>query len=241
MNNYKLKIQYDGTNYSGWQIQENANSIQEIITRAINLLVKENINLVGSGRTDAGVHSLGQVANFTCDKELDISRFHYSLNSILPDDISILNIEQVDENFNSRFDAKERVYIYLISKFKSPFYYKYSIYKKYLDIKLLNELSENFLGERDFTSFCRKNSDVKNKICKVNLISWKETKNFYLFYISANRFLYGMVRTIIGTLFRVSGMKEGRSELLKIFEARNRETAGEAVEAKGLFLYNIKY
>ena len=136
---------------------------------------------------------------------------------------------------------QERKYIYLVSKIKSPFYYRYSIKKKYLDIKLLNELSSIFLGEKDFTSFCRKNSDVKNKVCIINSIGWRETKNFYLFYISANRFLHGMVRTIIGTLFKVSEMAESKTEIEKIFAAKNREAAGEAVEAKGLFLYNVKY
>ena len=122
MNNYKLIIQYDGTNYSGWQFQNNSISIQQVVSESIEKIINEKINLIGSGRTDAGVHAFGQVANFLTSKELNISSFLYSLNSVLPKDIAIKRIELVDEKFHSRFDAKKRTYIYLFSKNKSPFY-----------------------------------------------------------------------------------------------------------------------
>jgi tRNA pseudouridine38-40 synthase len=239
--NYKLTIEYDGTNYAGWQIQDNAVSIQGTISDSIKTILKEDINLIGSGRTDSGVHALGQVANFRYEKEIDLFRFKHSLNSILPLDVSVTNIEEINESFHSRFDAKERTYLYLISKEKSPFYNKYSVLKKSLDISLLNNLSEAFLGEQDFTSFCRKNSEVKDKTCKVNFIRWREMKNFYLFFISANRFLHGMVRTIIGTLFKSLDIGESKKYIENIFNEKNREAAGEAVGAKGLFLYRVKY
>ena len=110
--NYKLKIQYDGTNYSGWQIQNNAVTVQQKITDAIKTITKHNVNLIGSGRTDTGVHALGQIANFILQEELDLYRFKHSLNSILPDDISVILIEEIREEFNSRFDAKKRSYFY---------------------------------------------------------------------------------------------------------------------------------
>lgn len=241
MNNYKLLIQYDGTDYAGWQVQENAKSVQGTVTDVLKTILKVDVNLIGSGRTDAGVHALGQVANFRYEKEIDIFRFSHSLNSILPNDISILNIEKVDEKFHSRFDAKERTYIYLISKNKSPFYHKYSLYKKFLDISSLNDLSKALIGKNDFTSFCRKNLDVKDKICSIKFIHWKEYKNFYLFSITADRFLHGMVRTIVGTLLRIADTQKGLDELKYIIKTKDREAAGEAVEAKGLFLYKIKY
>ena len=241
MSNYKLTIEYDGTNYAGWQIQDNAVSIQGTISDSIKTILKEDINLIGSGRTDSGVHALGQVANFRYEKETDLFRFKHSLNSILPLDISVTDIEEVNESFHSRFDAKERTYLYLISKEKSPFYDKYSVLKKSLDISLLNNLSEAFIGEQDFTSFCRKNSDVKNKICIVKSIRWRETKSLYLFFISADRFLHGMVRTIIGTLFKALDIGENKKYIENIFNEKNREAAGEAVAAKGLFLYRVKY
>ncbi len=241
MSNYKLTIQYDGTDYAGWQIQENARTVQGTISDAIRVIITEEVNLIASGRTDSGVHALGQVANFRDEKEIDIYQFQHSLNSILPIDISVINIEKVSESFHARFDAKERTYLYLISKEKYPFYYKYSLIKKNLDISLMNELSNTFLGEKDFTSFCRKNPEVKDKTCKVNFIRWRETNNFYLFFISADRFLHGMVRTIIGTLFKALDLGENKSYIENIFNEKYREAAGEAVAAKGLFLYKVKY
>ena len=241
MSNYKLIIQYDGTDYAGWQIQENARTVQGTISEAIKVIFTEEVNLIASGRTDSGVHSLGQVANFRYEKEIDIYRFQHSLNSILPVDILAINIQKVNESFHARFDAKERTYLYLVSKEKYPFYYKYSLLKKNLDISSLNKLSNLFLGEKDFTSFCRKNSEVKDKNCKVNFIRWRETKNFYLFFISADRFLHGMVRTIIGTLFKTLDLGKSKNYIENIFNEKNREAAGEAVAAKGLFLYRVKY
>lgn len=241
MYNYKLIIQYDGTNYSGWQIQENAKSVQGTLTEAIKILVKDDVNLIGAGRTDSGVHALGQVANFNTKDEINPFRFQHSLNSILPDDISIIDTKEVIQSFHSRYDAKERTYLYLISKQKSPFYFKYSIVRNKLDVALLNKLSDVFMSENDYTSFCRKISEVKNKLCTVKFIRWRETKSFYLFFISADRFLHGMVRTIAGTLFYAADQNDGEVLIRDIFNQRNRDAAGEAVPAKGLTLYKIKY
>jgi len=241
LNNYKLTIQYDGTNYAGWQMQDNAKTIQETIARSIEIILKEKVNLIGSGRTDAGVHAFGQVANFRTEQEIDFFRFQHSLNSILPADISIIRMEKVPEKFHSRFDAKNRKYLYLISKIKSPFYYKYSLQKRNLNISMLNKLSKEFLGKKDFTSFCKKNSEVNNKFCEVTSIGWRETKEFYLFLISADRFLHGMVRTVVGTLFQAADKNLDEKFIRNIFEQFNREAAGEAVPAKGLFLYKVSY
>ena len=241
MNNYKLTIQYDGTEYSGWQIQDNSNSVQAAITDAINILADDNINLIGSGRTDSGVHALGQVANFKSEKLFTPRQFVHSINSILPYDISVTNFEVVDENFHSRFDAKLRSYLYVISKIKSPFYYKYSLFKKELNINLLNVIADEFEGEHDFTSFCKKNSDVINKICNIGSAKWKEYKNFYLLYISADRFLHGMVRTIVGTMIKLEKNPDAKDIIKSVFDAKNREAAGESAAAKGLFLYKVKY
>jgi tRNA pseudouridine38-40 synthase len=239
--NYKLIIQYYGTQYAGWQIQENAKSVQGTISDAIKVIIKDDVNLIGAGRTDSGVHALGQVANFATKKEINPFRFQHSLNSILPKDISIIKTEEVNESFHSRYDAKERTYLYLVSKQKSPFYFKYSIVKNNLNVKLLNRLSDVFLGENDYTSFCKINSEVKSKLCNVYFIRWRETKSFYLFFISANRFLHGMVRTIVGTLFQAAEQDGGEKKIKDIFNKKNREAAGEAAPAKGLILYKIKY
>lgn len=241
MSNYKLTIQYDGTDYAGWQIQENAKTVQGTIYNATDAILREKINLIASGRTDSGVHALGQVANFRSEKEIDIQKFKHSINSILPVDISVINFEKVSDSFHARFDARERTYLYLISKEKTPFYNRYTLLKRNLNISLLNQLSTALLGKKDFTSFCRKNSEVKDKTCDIKFIKWRETKIFYLFFVSADRFLHGMVRTIIGTLFRTIDLGENKEYIVKILNEKNRETAGEAVAAKGLFLYKVKY
>jgi tRNA pseudouridine38-40 synthase len=242
MFNYKLTIQYDGTNYAGWQIQENAATVQEVIRDSIKQILQADINLIGSGRTDAGVHALGQVANFTVSQQLDLSQFKYSINSVLPKDISINNIETVDENFNSRFSAKKRSYIYIISNQKSPFYERYS-YTFFSELKpeRLNVLSPSLIGTKDFTSFSKINTDVQNKICEVYEARWRRHKNLLIFYIEANRFLYGMVRAIVGSLLKAYSSEDGFDHLKNIFDQKDRSAASDAVPAKGLFLYKVKY
>ena len=242
MFNYKLTLQYDGTKYAGWQIQENALSVQEVIKSSIQQIIQEDVNLIGAGRTDAGVHALGQVANFTLNKELDLHRFKYSLNSVLPDDISINSIEPTGENFHARFSAKKRSYIYLISNQKSPFYNRYSYdYYSELNSEKLNNISSVLIGSKDFTSFSKNNPEVQNKNCEVFEARWRKQKNLFIFYIEANRFLYGMVRAIVGTLLKAHSSENPIDYMEKIFEKKSRDAAADAVPAKGLFLYKIRY
>lgn len=242
MFNYKLTIQYDGTNYAGWQIQENADTVQQKIIYSIEIITKEKVNLIGSGRTDAGVHALGQVANFQIDRDLDIYRFKHSLNSILPGDIGIKEIIRTGEDFHSRFSAVKRSYLYFITQDKSPFLYKYSYrYKANLDIDSLNRLSKVLIGEHNFTSFSRKNSEVENKNCTIYDLKWRNKNGVTVFYIEANRFLHGMVRTTVGTLLKAAKENLSGEYILKTLDEMDRECAGEAVPARGLFLYKVKY
>ncbi len=242
MNNYRIIIQYDGGNYAGWQEQENANTVQETIKNSINTILRQEINLIGSGRTDAGVHALGQVANFKTGQELDIYKFQHSLNSVLPDDISIRKTDKAVESFHSRFDAKKRSYLYYIGRNKSPFFNPYSFqYRGKIEIDVLNKLSASFIGEKDFTSFSKKNSETKNKICNIYHARWRETNDLIIFLIQANRFLHGMVRTITGTLLRAMEKDLGENYINEIFSKKDREAAAEAVPAKGLFLYKVSY
>jgi tRNA pseudouridine38-40 synthase len=242
MFNYKLTVQYDGTGYAGWQIQENALTVQEVIKSSIQQILQEEVNLIGAGRTDAGVHALGQVANFIPDKELDLFRFKYSINSVLPDDISITNIEVVDEKFHSRFSAKKRSYIYLISAQKSPFFdrYSYNFYSE-LNPQKLNEISSVMIGNKDFTSFSKNNPEVQNKDCEVFEARWRKEKNLFIFYVEANRFLYGMVRAIVGTILKAYSSENPIDYMENVFAKKSRDAAADAVPAKGLFLYKIKY
>ena len=244
MPNYKLTIQYDGSNYSGWQSQPSGNTIQDVLVKTISQITQSEVNLIGSGRTDAGVHALGQVANFKIDKTLDIFRIKHALNSLLPNTITITRMEEVEEGFHSRFDAKKRSYLYLISKNKNPFYRYFSYHffdSNNLDVKKMNEICSAFLGENNFTSFCKKKTDTENKICIVNDIHWRETSNFFIFKIEANRFLHGMVRTIVGTtLFAVVNNKNS-GYIEKVMDKQNRQVAGESAPARGLFLFKVKY
>ena len=242
MKNYKLIIQYDGTNYAGWQVQENALTIQQKMTEALETLTKEKVNLIGSGRTDTGVHSLGQTANFRSQKELDIYKFRHSLNAILPLDIAVTEMTQAEENFHARFNARKRSYLYFLTNDKSPFYNRYSyLYRGRPDVGKLNGLSGLLLGEHDFTSFSRKKCEVDHKRCTIYGAHWKETNGFVIFYIEANRFLHGMVRTITGTLLNAVRNNLGEEYVLDVLEKRDRESAGEAAPARGLFLYKVKY
>jgi tRNA pseudouridine38-40 synthase len=242
LKNYKLIIQYDGTNYSGWQIQKNSESIQQSITEVIEVLLKEKINLIGSGRTDSGVHAIGQVANFRTETEIDIFRFKHSLNSILPSDILVSAIEEVDTEFHARFDAKKRTYLYLITQRRSPFYKNYSyFYPRKIDLEKLNSLSKLFICEKDFTSFSKKNSDIENKNCTIYKAFWRNKGEVILFSIQASRYLHGMVRTIVGTLLNAQDQDNPENFIQEIFNSKNREEAFESVPAKGLFLYKVEY
>jgi tRNA pseudouridine38-40 synthase len=239
-----MKIQYNGKNYAGWQIQKNARTVQQTIIEKIEILIKEKVNLLGSGRTDAGVHALGQVANFRTDKELDSRQFCYSLNSILPEDISIVNLEKAAESFHARFDARKRAYIYLFTHIKSPFYNDYAFNVSWFgdkDISNLMEISRVLLGSHDFSSFTKKQAESENKICNIFDINWRRSKNLSIFYIQADRFLHGMVRAIAGTLLYAVNNGYDQNYLTEIIEAGSRNAAAMSVPAKGLFLYKVKY
>lgn len=244
MNNYKIKIQYDGTNYAGWQFQPNILSVQEVIEEALSKILNSKITITGSGRTDSGVHALGQIANFKTEKEIDDFKFSYAVNGLLPDDISISKLKKVDSDFHSRFDAKKRSYYYFISKHKNPFYKKYSYYFKgwrNYDFSEIKRASKVLLGEKDFTSFAKKKTEVSNKICDLKEIQIRETKNFVIFYVEANRFLHGMVRTLVGTLLESSKYDYDENYLSEVLSAEDRDVAGRAVPPEGLFLYKVKY
>lgn len=240
--NYRLIIQYDGTDYCGWQIQDNGVSIQQKLTEALEILLKEKIILIGSGRTDAGVHALGQTANFESDQRIDYYKFLHSLNAILPKDIAVREISKASDKFNARFSAKKRSYVYLFAKTKSPFYYKYSYScGAELDCARLNDLSATLEGEWDFTSFARTQCETLEKRCFIHTIYWKEKTDFYMFYIEANRFLHGMVRAITGTLLYAFKNNLNDEYLIETLRAKDRTAAAQSVPAKGLFLFKVKY
>ncbi len=243
MSNYKIVIQYDGTQYCGWQIQNNDVSIQQKIQDAIKIILKEEVNLIGAGRTDAGAHALGQVANFKTSKSFLLDKFLYSLNSILPPDISIKEIQLVDDNFHSRFDAKKRKYIYLISKNKSPFWERFSYrYHKSINIHLLNNYAEILKGEHNFFNLCKETPDVKHYNCFMYDMKFIEFNDLIVCKLVANRFIFGMIRTIIGTLLKAQQANQPIEFIKNILELKADNPYKQfIVPAKGLILYRVYY
>ena len=242
MYNYKMIIQYDGTKYHGWQIQQNAVSVQSVITNGLNTLTRERVNLIGAGRTDSGVHALGQVANFITENPLDLYRFKYSLNSMLPFDIAIREMELVNEKFHSRYDAVSRTYWYIVYKNKSPFYWQYGyFYHHPVDVGFMNTCSGRLLGDRDFRNFAKELPANDNARCNVISAGWRDMGDKYLFRIEANRFLHSMVRIITGTLLRFQKEQIAAGEIDSLFLPDGKLSTGPSVPAEGLFLKEVTY
>jgi len=242
--NYKLTIQYDGTDFAGWQFQPYQKTVQGIIVESIEILLKEKVNLIGAGRTDAGVHAWGQIANFKTSHKLDLKKFKYSLNSILPKSIAIPDISLARGNFHSRYDAVLRSYIYIFSLEKNPFYNRFSYKAEYLanyNLEKLNLISKVLQGEKDFSSFAKSKTETQNKVCRINKIYWRRSGNFIIVLVEANRFLHGMVKTIVGTILQAYKEPNPTNYLNNILSAKDRRAAAQAVPSKGLCLFKVKY
>ncbi len=242
MKNYKIAIQYDGAPFFGWQIQAKGKTVQGEITRALQTLLKHDVNLIGAGRTDSGVHALGQVANFKTEAVLQPFRFLHSLNSLLPFSIRIRDISEVPEDFNSRFDALSRSYLYFISKNPTPFNYQ-TVWAYYygLDVKKLNEISAPLMGRHDFASFTKLAKERDKYDCNITALKWNKLKDQVVLYIEADRFLHGMVRAITGTAVSIHQEGGNAQNMMAILEARDRKAAAMSAPANGLFLYKVRY
>lgn len=244
MKNIKLIIEYDGTNYSGWQNQDNAITVQEIIEKSIGQVTGERVRLIGSGRTDRGVHAFGQVANFLTSSTIPGEKFKIVLNNFLPEDIAIVSSTEVDMDFHSRFSAKRKRYKYVIynGDMPSPIYRNYSLYYKYeLNIDRMKEAAEYLIGQHDFESFMNKGSVVKDTIRTINEITIGKQGDFIEITIEGNAFLKYMVRNIVGTLIVIGNKRKNPKDILKILEAKNRDWAGKTAAACGLFLEKVYY
>jgi len=233
-------VEYDGTNYSGWQKQINSNSIQEEIEQSLKIIFKEEIKIVGSGRTDSGVHALNQVFHFKTSIAPDLYHLKKSLNSLLPEDIAIKNLSFVSENFHARYSATKRTYLYLISRRKNVFWDRFSwtIFSD-LNVNALKEIQSMVLGKRDFKSFCKAEEEVINKTCNVSYSRWFNKKDFLLYFISADRFIHGMVRGIVGMMIEYAKSKLSREDVQNIIDGKIRNTIW--APSKGLILYNVEY
>jgi tRNA pseudouridine38-40 synthase len=240
--NIKLIVEYDGTNYVGWQRQQNGKSIQGEIEFVLNQILQEEISVTGAGRTDSGVHAKGQVANFRTSTNRTLDEVHRGLNGLLPDDIVIHMVEEVPFEFHARFSAKERYYSYTISKQPSALLRKYCWQLNYqLDLGLLERTADYIIGEHDFESFCKANSDVEHHRCKIIRSEWVTNNDILLFNIGADRFLHGMVRALVGTMVDVSRGYTSYDQFISIFEKKNRSEAGSAAPPRGLILEKVVY
>lgn len=252
MNNIKLTIEYDGTNYCGWQKQKTRRkqnpSIQRILESCLKKILKHKVNLIASGRTDSGVHAIGQVANFKTTSKIATKIMMSALNGNLPQDIRILRVEGVPLEFHSRYSVRSKIYRYYLlnQSFKSPFFDSYSYWFKFsLDINLMKKAASYLTGRYDFKALCASGSSVEDTIRTIKKISISKLKifncNMICIEIESDGFLYNMVRNIIGTLIEVGRGRFSPKHIKKIIKSRNRSLAGPCVPAKGLFLVKVKY
>jgi len=239
---YSLLIEYDGTNYSGWQIQNNQATIQKEIEKALKVIYRKDIRITGAGRTDTGVHARGQVAHFDYEGQIETVKAIRSLNGLLPKDIRIKNCRQESEKFHSRFSAKERNYCYFIKKEPTVLLRRYSWFVSFnLNLEKMQKASDLIVGKHNFQSFCKVKSDVKHHVCEIREATWIEEDNMLIFNISADRFLHGMVRALVGTLVDVGNSKITIENFKKIIKSGDRTKASQAAPARGLVLERIQY
>jgi tRNA pseudouridine38-40 synthase len=242
MGRYLLEIKFDGTNYHGWQVQENANTVQGEINQALSTLLQTEVMITGAGRTDTGVHAKQLFAHFDGEIEMDIQKLTYKLNGILPDDISLTSLQEVTDEFHARFSATSRTYEYWISPKKDPFLINRAWFFPYsLDIELMNEASKHLLKHTDFTCFSKSKTDTFTNDCDVSHAEWEARNDKLIFTISANRFLRNMVRAIVGTLVEVGQHKITPSDFVAILHSKDRSEAGISAPAHGLYLTNVNY
>jgi tRNA pseudouridine38-40 synthase len=240
-----LKIEYDGTRYGGWQIQPNTISIQSEIKSALKKLTDFEFIVTGAGRTDAGVHARGQVASIRIDNNFHIpeSKISLAINSVLPEDIKIICAKIINNDFHARFDAIAREYSYFIHLKEDVFKRNYSLLYKYpFDFNILRESAEVFTGEHNFTTFSKFNSSTVNYVCNVEIAKWDKINDFsYRFTIKSDRFVYGMVRAIVGAMLDASRGKRTINDLRDTLLKCDRSYISPLAQPHGLFLEKIYY
>lgn len=244
MRNLKLTIEYDGTNFNGWQIQKDKRTVQEEIQIALTKILKEEITVVGSGRTDAGVHALAQVANFKTEKTIKPTELLYGINTMLPIDIVVTNVEEEVEEFNARNSAKTKHYRYVINNSKFPsalnanreYHFKY-----FLDIEAMQMAANDLIGEHDFKAFSAAGCSVKNTIRRIDCLNVNKLGDRVIIDIVGNGFLYNMVRIIVGTLLDIGSGKLDICVMKNMLETKDRALGGRTAGPEGLYLVNVEY
>lgn len=242
--NVKIIIEYDGTAYHGFQIQPEHNTIQGEIEKSLLKIFKEPVKIYGAGRTDAGVHARGQVANFKHSKSIKPEEIQRALNSLLPDDIVIKRAETVSPDFHARFSAKSRIYQYKIlnRSYSDAFMRNFVYFYKYpLDIEYMKEACKIFLGTKDFTSFRASSDEERSNVRTVFCFDCFKKEDLIIAEIEADGFLHNMVRIVMGTILQAGRRKKSIKDLEAIMEAKNRERAGPTLPPGGLTLMEVKY
>ena len=243
MSRYFTRLAYDGTNYHGWQLQQNAHTVQAELNDKLSTLLSESVNVVGCGRTDTGVHAREFFAHFEVDSlpftENDLV---YKLNRFLPEDIAIDCIFPVNDEMHARFSAISRTYKYFIARKKSPFDRHFNYFLNVpLDLDAMQQAADIMLGFEDFSSFSKLHTQTVTNLCKITEARWELVQDQLIFTITADRFLRNMVRAIVGTLLEIGMGKLKVGEMQRIIEAKDRSQAGFSVPAKGLFLERVVY
>ncbi len=239
---YFIRFSYFGKAYHGWQNQPNAITVQEVLERSLSTLLRQQIEVVGAGRTDAGVHAKEMFAHFDISEIQDCNELVYRLNALLPEDIAVQQIFKVRLDAHARFDAVERTYEYWVVQDKNPFYWDLAhCIKLPLNVEAMNQAAQFLLSHTDFESFSKSNSDVKTFNCDVREAKWEKQGDKLVFTIVADRFLRNMVRAVVGTLLDIGLGKTNPDEIHTIIESKNRSNAGASVPAKGLYLTEVLY
>lgn len=237
-----FEIAYNGKSYNGWQNQQNGIGVQSVVEDSLSKLLREPIKIVGSGRTDTGVHCEQQFFHADIQSEFDKDTLLLKLNSFLPKDIFIASVRRVKADASARYDALERTYHYHITRKKNPFLDGLAWhYFKDVDVDAMNKAALLLMGEHDFECFSKVKTDVNHFLCDIKKANWKEEGDILVFRITANRFLRGMVRAIVGTLLDIGTGKSSLKDLQKILESRDRRKAGANVPSHGLYLVAVKY
>ena len=238
---YFIDISYDGSNYHGWQIQPNADTVQHQINLAFSTILNEEINVLGAGRTDTGVNAKKMIAHFDTNQAINFEKFKHRINGFLKNDISINDIYKVKEDAHARFSAISRTYEYCVSRTKNPFSVNSYFLTKNLDVESMKKACKFLYGNHDYTSFAKLHSENYTNNCEVYFANWKEDEASLVFTIKANRFLRNMVRAIVGTLIEVGEGKISFSDIETILLFKDRAKAGYSVPANGLSLIDIEY
>ena len=237
-----IELAYNGSAYHGWQKQPKAISVQKVLEAALSTALQKNIDVVGAGRTDTGVHATQFFAHFDAEISMEIPQLIFKLNTILPVDIAVFSIFEAAHNAHARFDAVSREYWYFVTTRKNPFKTASTYYiKKKVDLERMNEAAKIVLEHTDFKAFSKVKTEVKTFNCKIESAVWEQVGDELIFKIKADRFLRNMVRAIVGTLLDVGTYKTKLTDMEKIITDRNRSNAGKSVPAHALFLTKVEY